>query len=306
MARVLEVLRQTETRREWPTPPAAVPRPFRPEAEPVSPAGDDESVPFIEVGGPRPVAPPAEPCAARPARAAEEIHAADNPLQVRFQPLPPTFAPPLPARFMPELVAFHQPAHRVSEQYRRVFCDITAQSPAASPQVLLFTSPRPRAGTTTVLLNLAVTYARQGTGQLALVDTHFQRPAVAERLGLAPAPGLQELLAGQTCLGDAVRETSQTNLFALTAGAALGGETALLGGETMRQLLRELRGRFHWVFVDAPSWAGRPEVVALGAACDAVYLVVPHGQDGAAEGHDMLRLLRRHGAPLRGLIFTQN
>jgi len=150
-----------------------------------------------------------------------------------------------------------------------------------------------------------VSFARQNTGRIALVDTNFHRPAVAERLGLSPSPGLQEVLSGLSCLNDAVRETPQPNLFALTAGLALRGETALLGGEAMRQILRELRGRFHWVFVDAPAWAGRPEVLALGAACDAVYLVVPQELADSPDARDVHRLMPRHGTPLRGRIVTQ-
>lgn len=298
MARVLEVLRQTNARREWPTPPVAAPRPFRPDME--NGLAEDADVPFVEVGGPR--------AAPAPLQAAKisEAPTASHFLQVQFQPLPTVLAPPTPVHIAPEIVAFHQPAHRISEQYRRVLCEIGASAPAESPQVLLFTSPAPRTGTTTVLLNLAVTYARQATGRLVLVDTNFQRPAVAERLGLAPAPGLQEVLAGQSNLDEAVRESSQANLHVLTAGAALRGETALLGGEPMRQVLRELRGRYHWVFVDAPAWAGRPEVIALSSACDAVYLVVPHAHLATPEMHEAHRLLPRHGTPLRGRIVTLN
>lgn len=303
MARVLEVLRQTDARHDWPAPPVAAPRPFRPDAESVP--AEETDVPFIEVGGPRtppPPAPPAQAPEVAPAPAATGF------LQVQFQPLPAVLAPsaPAPARIAPEVVAFHQPAHRVSEQYRRILCELGAQAVADAPQVLLFTAPAPRAGTTTVLLNLAVTYARQAIGQLVLVDTNFQRPAVAERLGLAPAPGLQEVLAGLTPVNEAVREAGHANLHVLTAGTALHGETALLGGEPMRQVLRELRGRFHWVFVDAPAWAGRPEVVALSAACDAVYLVAPHAHAATAEMQEVSRLLPRHGTPLRGRIVTLN
>lgn len=294
MGRILEVLRQPEAQRAWPKPPAATPRPFRPETE-ASQAADAE-IPFIEVGGL-----PQHPATAAPAAMPLE---AREPFQVRFQPVAPATPQPLPARFCENLIAFHQPGHRISEQYRSVLCAITEQAPAGSPQVLLFTAPSPRAGTTTVLLNLAVTYARQNIGQIALVDTHFGRPAVAQRLGLSEAPGLQEVFAGTSCLAEALRETSLPNLFALTAGAALQAETAVLATETMRQVLRELRARFQWVFVDAPAWAGRPEVIALGSACDAVYLVTPQNHEGAAEGLDMLRLMPRHGTPLRGRIVT--
>lgn len=299
MARVLEILKQNEAPRDWPTSPVASPRPFRPDPEPATLMEEDANVPFVEVGGPRVVA------TAVPSPVMASPSAAEGHLQVQFQPLSAVLTSPSPAGLASEVVAYHQPGHRVSEQYRRVLCEIAVQAPAEARQVLLFTSPQPCAGTTTVLLNLAVSYARQNTGRIALVDTNFHRPAIAERLGLSPSPGLQEVLSGLRCVNDAVRETPQPNLFALTAGLALRGETALLGGEAMRQILRDLRGRFQWVFVDAPAWADRPEVLALGAACDGVYLVVPQAQADSPEARDVHRLMPLHGTPLRGRIVTQ-
>src|SRR5207302_4777051 len=132
-----------------------------------------------------------------------------------------------------------------------------AQLPAGRAQVLLFSAAVPGAGTTTTLLNLAITAARQGKARAVVVDAHLRRPTLAARLGLPAGPGLNEVLAGAVSLKRALRETGQANLHLLTAGeiASFSGPTAVyVAGEAMRSVLRHLRDRFDLVLVDAPPW----------------------------------------------------
>jgi Mrp family chromosome partitioning ATPase len=314
MARILEALKQAETRRGRPVTAVAAPRPYRPDAEPTTDV-EDETIPFIEVGAPRTPAPrqvgidaalPVERVGLQPPWENGVPASPPQPLlQVTFQPVHAEPIVPGPERFAADVIAFHRPEHPVSEQYHRVVADMRVRLPAEQPHVLLFTSAVPRAGTTTVLLNLAVSYAREGHANVVLVDANLRRPAVAERLGLPTAPGLQDVLSGTIALPQALRETGQAKLHALTAGKALDGGSSLLAGEAMRAVLRHLRGRFHWVLVDAPCWAGRPEVVALGAACDAVYLVLPQLHAKSPEVEGVVHAMPRQGNRLRGCIFTE-
>src|SRR5205085_8748466 len=116
---------------------------------------------------------------------------------------------PPASRFARELVAFHQPEHEVSDEYRRLLSDIEAQVGADAGKALLFTSALAGAGTTSVLLNLALTRARRDAGKVAVVDANLDRPAVAKRLGAAPAPGLREVLSRTVPLAWGLQETGQ-------------------------------------------------------------------------------------------------
>jgi Mrp family chromosome partitioning ATPase len=273
-------------------------------------------VPFIEVGGP-PSGVTASPKAFAPTpvvpapssngavRGGVSATVSGAFVQVSFRPLPAAPPPLRPAceRFAPELVAFHQPEHPVSEQYRTLLAGLESQLQGGHPQVLLFTAAAPRTGTTSVLLNLALTRALQGDIQVAVVDANLDRPAVANRLGLPAAPGLCEVLTGGLAPERALGATGLEHLEALTAGKATRRGPALLGSDPVRSLLHYLRGHFDLVLVDAPCWDGRPEIVSLGGLCDAVYLVQPQG--AAEQAEDLVRTIPRQGGRLRGCILTQ-
>ncbi len=219
-------------------------------------------------------------------------------------------------RFAAELVAYHQPEQGMSQQYQRLLEPMLADWSEQHTQVLLFSSARPRAGTTTVLLNCAITAARHAHRHVVVVDGNLRRPALAERLGLGEVPGLRDVLGGKVPLERALQETDQVDLFALTAGQGVCGLSAppttpppTPGGvqyraETFRSLLRQLRQRFDLVLVDGPRWDGQPDVVMLGTLCDRVYLVVSEKEAESVQVDDLYQRIPEAGACLAGCILA--
>jgi Mrp family chromosome partitioning ATPase len=320
MGRILDALRQAEASRRRPV--EASPRPAPPEWE-IAPVDDTaETVPFVEVGGPRSNTAPLDASLAgtdpfdncKHAAAAEHRSPLLAPSANEPTPLPIAFEPvatevpglaPAGKRFNAALVAFHDPAHPVSEQYRALAAGISAQLPGGRAHVLLGTSHRPAVGTTNVLLNLAVTLAREGFGRVVVIDANLRKPALAARFGLPGVPGLQDVLAGYATLPRALQETGQQDLHVLTAGEETAEGPVRMAGDALRSVLRLLAQRFDWILLDGPAWDGRPEVVALGLVADACYLVVPQADAASAEVAQLLKIIPEQGSPLRGCILVQ-
>jgi Mrp family chromosome partitioning ATPase len=310
MARMLDALRQAEAKRngEAAAAPAAADEDF------VSDFADEE-VPFIEVGParrleasaavlavpPQPLRlapqPPTDvgPILDMPPEAAEPVA-----LGVCLRPLPAGLAllPP-ERRFGPELIAFHQPDHPAGADYRQVSAALLEGAAPGPSRVLLFVGVAAAAGTTSVVLNLAVCLAAGGWRRVAVVDADEARPAVAARLGLRGRPGLAEVLAGTESLEQTLQETGLENLAALTAGQPERDRPPHCPGEACRPVLRLLRDRFDVVLID-----GGAEATWFAAACDGVYLVVPQARADAAATAERARALLRKGTPLRGCIVT--
>jgi Mrp family chromosome partitioning ATPase len=316
MGKLLETLEQAGGRR-FQAEAESLPAQAATEVTPAIEMAPPEEVPFIEVGGRRaPLeASPSVLASAPPARTSSPTNAEPEPgprlqrldppsaelMSIHFRPL--AAAPVLvQARFAPELVAFHQPGHAVSRQYQGLADALGEQLPAGPAGVLLFTAARSGAGTTTVLLNLAITFARRGAARTIVVDAQGDRPAVAERLAVPSAPGLHEVLTGLAELSQTVQATGQDGLFALTAGHVRGRPGGRWAADGLGTVVRQLRQDFDLVLLDAPRWDARPEIAALAALCDAAYLVA-RGADDAATAQ-LVRALPRHGVPLRGQIVT--
>jgi len=275
------------------------------------------NVPFVEVGGPTgtifspgpeaAAAPAVEP-AANPEPAVRPFpRLAGTPayLSVRFHDLSDGHRPPPPADGPdPELIVLHYPDHPISGEYRTLRDEIRTQLPEPSPKVLVFTAAAPEAGTSTVLLNLAVALANEGGPRVLVVDAHVNRPAVARKLALKPAPGLAEVLALQVPLAWAVQSSVVPNLQVLAAGVPTA-ETPRLLGEDLVKLAGQLRQWYDWVLVDAGVWGTVPDRDAACPAADAVYLVSREQDVDRTEFAGLRGWVKELGGLLRGYITTR-
>ncbi len=294
--------RTFDTLRVVPTTRTAAPPPPAPAHAPAEGPGE---MSFIEIGPKREViAASADVLAAAP-RPAKSPPPVQGP-HVQFRSLTPS-AGSVPVlrrpRIAPELVAYHAPQGPEAARYLELF---TAVREAAATKavidhfVLLFSALRPGVGATNVLLNLAVSAARQGRRALVL-DANLRRPAAAARLGMDKAPGLAEVLAADCSLGSAIRPTDQEGLFLLSAGEP---QAVLADARTLQDLLAALREQFDFVFVDGPPWDGRATVSAFAAGSDAVFLVLPGPEADAPQATALVRDLPRQGIRLAGTILT--
>lgn len=252
-------------------------------------------VPFIEIG-PR-----------RQMEASADVMACPGPTTQPFQRPHHVFfrtlAQAKPSRVAAELVAYHAPADPVSHQYADLLKKATDSADGGGlteAKVFLFTGVRSGVRSTTVLLNLALTAARQRKRAI-VVDANLRRPAVAARLGLEVAPGLAEVLAGDVALATALRASPQDGLRVLTSGAPTG---LWLDADEFRRLLLTLTNEADLVFVDGPCWDGRAGVTACAAACQVVFLVLPSAEADTPFANDLVRGLPAKGINLAGCILT--
>jgi Mrp family chromosome partitioning ATPase len=305
MGRMLEALKQGSQRLSA-VAAAKIPDPPLPAEEgQTEPEEELEEFPFIEVGGgpgkklEASAAVMATPMAqAKPEKLIPKPKATAAAAPTLTQPGPMTVAfEPWPGqggqRVAAEIISFHQPEHAVSRQYDALF-----ERVAEGSRILLFAGAAPKAGTTTVLLNLAFSGSMRFHKRLAVVETNLVCPALAERLGLAAAPGWAEILAGTVALEKALQPTVHPLLFALTATEKVGN----IPGEALHWVLGWLRERYDLVLVDGPVLEDGQSLLPLSETCDSTFLVLP--QNSGAESA-CTPIAARLGLRLRGLIHTQ-
>ena len=217
---------------------------------------------------------------------------------VRFRPV---IAGVLATRgFGPELIAYHDAEHFISEQYRQIVAEVAPQL-GGPPRVLLFTGSAPESGTTTVLLNVAMTLLREKNTRVTVVDANWSRPSLAKRLGLSESPGLRDVLAGRSPLQWAMQTTRQPGLSALVAGRGVG-KPAEAG---IPPVIDRLRGESDWILIDAPTWSSAGDSVPLADCCDGMYLVIRQPDADSDEALALQQDFLESTGRLKGCVLTQ-
>ena len=202
------------------------------------------------------------------------------------------------------LSAIRSPTSPLSEAYRVIRTNVMAAANSVNARVLLVTSIHPGEGKSTTALNLAAAIAQTGATAV-LVDSDLRRPTVHSNLSLPRGPGIRDVLTRNGAFRDIVRPGPIPGLFALTSGGAAENPAELMGCEEMRTLLKDLRGSYDWVVVDAPPVGGMADALIIGGLVDGIILVIEGDRTTRAVATDGVAQLTSVGGRLLGAIINR-
>ena len=192
---------------------------------------------------------------------------------------------------------------RTLEDYRKIRINLQFINIAATCKTLLFTSPLPDEGKTSVVCNLAVVLAQSGQ-RVIVVETDLRRPRTGSYLGLPPSSGVTDILAGKTAVNAAIQTWGRPSFDVLDSGPAPPNPSDLLGSPRMHELLGELRNRYDVILLDAPPLLPFADAAAAAPASDGAILVVRFGKARIAHVEQATEALSRVGTPLLGSVLT--
>jgi Mrp family chromosome partitioning ATPase len=161
-------------------------------------------------------------------------------------------------------------------------------------------------GKSTVVTNLALTYREFGL-RVVIVEADLRRPSLGASWGINSLPGLTGVLAGACELDEALVEVEvdapdvelvgrlrgeaeppeprtpaataagPAKLALLPSGPTPPNPQAVLGADSMFQVLDELAERFDVVLIDTPPLLAVSDAIPLLSHCDGVILVTRVG-----------------------------
>ncbi|HEV2974350.1 MAG TPA: Wzz/FepE/Etk N-terminal domain-containing protein [Solirubrobacteraceae bacterium] len=223
-----------------------------------------------------------------------------------------------------------RPSVRLLEPLRRLQTGLQmSERPApAEPggRVILFVSPDPGDGKSTVVADLALVQRDAGE-RVMVVEANFRRPVQTQLLGLDGDGRLAAVLAGRLDIDEAaqrvtpalhseasadgnggvgvatVTQTEVGSLFALAGDRSVANPQALLTREAVGDLFRTLVERFDYVLVDAPSPLEVSDVIPLIGIVDQIVVVARAGHSREASAERLRQLLERPScAPVAGVV----
>ena len=200
-------------------------------------------------------------------------------------------------------IAYENDNSPIAEAFRKFRTNLQFLAVDNPPRVLVLTSSVPHEGKSTTAINVALALA-EAEHSVVLVDGDMRRPMLHKYLDLVGAVGFSTVLSGGASLEEALQATRFPGLTVLTSGAIPPNPSELLGSQSARRLLEELRLRFDYVVVDSTPLLAVTDAAILAAASDAVFVIARYGQTRREQIAHAVANLQSVGAPLLGAVLT--
>jgi capsular exopolysaccharide synthesis family protein len=198
----------------------------------------------------------------------------------------------------------------IGESYRRFRTSLKLLNIAEPLKVLLITSPLAKDGTTTIAVNLAMTFVAEGK-KVLLMDANFRRPALHT---IFPKPkltngngeqsvfGLSTLLAGFCSYHEIIRPGGIEGLDVIDSGPLPPNPTELLGGPQMEQLVKRQKENYDYVIIDGPPVLLVSDSKMLARFADGTILVCNAAATRRGIAQRAVRETREVNAALLGCV----
>jgi capsular exopolysaccharide synthesis family protein len=176
-----------------------------------------------------------------------------------------------------QLVTLTDPRSQAAEAYRTLRTNLMFSSVEKPIHTLLVTSTAQSDDKSTVLANLAVTFAQSGNKTI-LVDTDLRRPQQHDIWGIDNSRGLSTMMLEDAAMSNPpLASTSIPDLQLLPSGPLPPNPADVLSSQRMLALIGVLKARANYVLFDAPPVLAVTDAALLGAKLDGVLLVVRAG-----------------------------
>ena len=158
-------------------------------------------------------------------------------------------------------------------------------------------------GKSTTLFNLAYVCAQLGD-KVLVVDSDLRRPIQHTILNMSNRFGLTNVLMRDVPIEEVIKPTSVPNLHFLPSGRLPRASLGLLDSQRMRELVKNLKARYDYVFFDSPPIMGVTDASILASEVDGVLLVVQYRKYPRIISSRARRMIENVGGNLLGVVLN--
>ncbi len=173
---------------------------------------------------------------------------------------------------------------------------------------IVISSAEPSDGKTTVLANLAVSYA-QSDKKTLLIDADLRRPGLTVMMGMRGAKGLSCIIRGdgdvaKTAMGH-IKASGIEGLDVLSSGPRSANPAELLANQRFSELLAWAETAYDQILIDSPPTLATSDTAMIGRLVDGVVIVVQPEKNRRRMVTRAIESLATLKIPLLGIVVNR-
>ena len=200
-----------------------------------------------------------------------------------------------------ELVLLQDRSNLASEAIRRVKNNLIYQNGDAPPKTIAVTSAEKGDGKSTIVSNLAVSFADDGYKTL-VIDTDFRRPKLHTYFGYENDNGLTDYLNGKSKLKSVLKDTEKNMLKLITSGGRYDAPDTIVNSKKFNEFLNQMEEVFDVIILDTPPFGIVSDSTALLKRAQSTILVTKYRKTNRGVFQKTVEDLERIDAKISGIV----
>ena len=205
---------------------------------------------------------------------------------------------------MSRIISIKNPKSPIAEAYRGIRTSIEFSNLDKNLQVITVTSSMQNEGKSTVLANLAVSFANLDK-KVLIMEGDLRNPSVHRMFNISNIKGLTDILLQNKVFADCVHCTDVKNLHVLTCGAIPPNPSEMLSSKKIRDFIESLREYYDYVFIDAPPIGIVTDAGIISTYTDGCIFVVGAGEADIEMAKVSKERLEKVGANILGVVLNK-
>ena len=173
-----------------------------------------------------------------------------------------------------QLTSYNNPKSPIAEAYRLVRTNIEFSNVDKNIKTILITSSQPNEGKSTVISNLAATFANLEHKKVLIMDCDLRNPSVHKMFKISNLCGITDVLTGQKNIDKCIEKTQVEGLDILKVGKIPPNPSEMLQSKKMRDFMDVVKQYYDYIFIDAPPVGMVADAGILAQYADGTILLV--------------------------------
>lgn len=208
------------------------------------------------------------------------------------------------SKVLEKIISIRKPKSPISESYRGIRTSIEFSNLDKEMKVINVTSSMQGEGKTTVIANLAVSFANLEK-KVLLLEGDLRNPSVHRMFNISNINGLTDILLNNKNFAECVHCTDVKNLHILTCGAVPPNPSEILSSKKMKDFINELRGYYDYIFIDTPPIGVVTDAGIISTYSDGCVFVVGSKQCDIEMAKIAKKRLEDVGANIIGAVLNK-
>ena len=173
-----------------------------------------------------------------------------------------------------KLISYNDPKSPISEAYRLTRTNIEFSNVDKDIKTILVTSTQPNEGKSTVISNLAATFASLEHKKVLIMDCDLRNPSIHKMFNISNLCGITDVLTGQKNIDQCIERTKIEGLDILKVGKIPPNPSEMLQSKKMRDFIEVVKQYYDYIFIDAPPVGLVTDAGILAQYADGTILLV--------------------------------